>query len=111
MTTPDSDGAQPAGLQIERTSLAWWRTTLAFVTGAMVLVRLVVRDSPVLAIVCAALLLPLAVSIGWLSWRRYRTGSEYLLREVPLPGGVLPAAVTALAVVAGTTGILYVLAN
>ncbi len=110
MSAPEP-APQPSGLQVERTSLAWWRTALAFVVGVLLLVRLVVRDSPVLAITCAGLLVPVAVSIGWLAWRRYRSGSRSMHQELPLPGGMLPAAVTALAVVAGTTGIVYVLAN
>lgn len=108
MAAPDSDSA-PAGVPAERTSLAWWRTALAFVTGTLVLVRLLAVDSPAAAVACTALLLPLAVGAGLLSWRRYGRGAP--AGTVPGTDARLPAAITALAVVAGTTGIVYVLST
>lgn len=99
------------GLQIERTTLAWVRTALSFVAGGLVVVRFLAHRSTTLAIAFAALTLPLAVVITWLSWHRYRHGQHRLHSEAPLPGGALPAAVAALAVVVGGIGLAYVLTS
>lgn len=108
MATPDRDST-PAGVPAERTSLAWLRTALAFVTGTLVLVRLVAADSPALAVACTALLLPLAVGVGLLSWRRH--GRSAAAGTMPGSDALLPATITALAVLAGATGIGYVLST
>ncbi len=50
------------GLQPERTSLAWQRTGMAAATASTVMVRIaVVRDSPLVAALCAGLVV---VSLG-----------------------------------------------
>lgn len=97
------------GLQLERTTLAWLRTTLAFTAVLLVLLRLVLHVSTAAAVACAALTLPLAASVTGLAWRRHIRGWRSLRSSAPLPGGGLPAAVTALAVGVGCTGLLYVL--
>ncbi|MBA8825111.1 putative membrane protein [Saccharopolyspora lacisalsi] len=97
------------GLQNERTTLAWSRTALSFVVGGLVVVRFIAHSSTTLAIVFAAVTLPLAVVITWLAWRRYRRGQHRLHGRSPLPDGALPGAVAALAVLVGIIGIVYVL--
>ncbi|RKT85535.1 Uncharacterized membrane protein YidH, DUF202 family [Saccharopolyspora antimicrobica] len=103
------EGPWDPGLQIERTTLAWLRTTLAFVIGLLVLLRLMGHVNLLAALICAALALPLGLTIGWLLWRRHLDGERRLRERAPLPGGALPAAVTALAVVAGCSGLAFVL--
>ncbi|MCX2732209.1 DUF202 domain-containing protein [Saccharopolyspora sp. NFXS83] len=96
-------------MQIERTTLAWLRTGLTFVVGLMVLLRLLVHRSAVAAAVCAAVAIPLAVAITMLSWSRHRQAERRLRAEAPLPDGALHASLTALAVLAGLIGTVYVL--
>ncbi|MFR9729553.1 DUF202 domain-containing protein [Saccharopolyspora sp. MS10] len=105
----EHEGPWDPGLQIERTTLAWLRTGLTFVVGLMVLLRLLVHRSAVAAAVCAAVAIPLAVTITVLTWRRHRQAERCLRAEAPLPDGVLQAALTGLAVVAGGIAALYVL--
>ncbi|MDA3626510.1 DUF202 domain-containing protein [Saccharopolyspora oryzae] len=103
------DGPWDPGLQIERTTLAWLRTTLAFIVGMLVLLRLVGHENLVAALIFAVLALPLGLAITWLVWRRHLTSERRLHARAPLPGGALPAAMTALAVLAGCTGLAYIL--
>ncbi|MER6990670.1 DUF202 domain-containing protein [Saccharopolyspora hirsuta] len=103
------DGPWDPGLQIERTTLAWLRTTLAFVVGLLVLLRLIGHESALAALICALLTLPLGLAISWLVWRRHLHSERRLRERAPLPGAALPAAVTALAVLAGGAGLAYVL--
>lgn len=103
------EGPWDPGLQVERTTLAWLRTTLAFVVGLAVLVRLILHHSLVAGIACAALTLPLAVAIAWLTWRRHHRTEHSLRAEHPLPDAMLPAAVTLLAILGGCTGVVYVM--
>lgn len=105
----ERQGPWDPGLQIERTTLAWLRTGLTFVVGLMVLLRLLVHRSAVAAAVCAAVAIPLAVAITVLSWSRHRQAERRLRAEAPLPDGALHASLTALAVLAGLIGTVYVL--
>ncbi|GAA2790175.1 DUF202 domain-containing protein [Saccharopolyspora taberi] len=102
-------GPWDPGLQVERTTLAWLRTTLAFVVGLIVLIRLILHHSVLAGIACAVLTLPLAVVIAWFTWRRHQRTERCLRAEHPLPAAVLPAAVALLAILGGCTGIVYVL--
>jgi uncharacterized membrane protein YidH (DUF202 family) len=62
------------GLQPERTSLAWQRTGMAAATAATVMVRIaVVRDSPLVAALCAGLVV---VSLGALLEGSVRSGAR-----------------------------------
>jgi inner membrane protein YidH len=80
----------------ERTFLAWLRTALALVAGAVALATLVPELGPVLvrnAVTFALLALGLTLTVGaYLRWDR----AERALRENrPLPIGVLPGLVAA----------------
>ncbi|MCI2416713.1 DUF202 domain-containing protein [Saccharopolyspora sp. K220] len=103
------NGLWDPGLQIERTTLAWLRTTLAFVVGLLVLLRLIGHESTVAAAICAVLTLPLGITVSWLVWRRHLHSERRLHTRKPLPGGALPAAVTTLSVLVGCSGLIYVL--
>lgn len=109
--TNQDNGPWDSGLQIERTTLAWTRTALSFVVGAMVLIRLVARNHVALAFAATALTAPLVALITWLAWRRYRRDERSLHSEAPLSDGALPGAVAALTVVVGGLGLAYVLAS
>jgi uncharacterized membrane protein YidH (DUF202 family) len=97
------------GLQLERTTLAWLRTTLAFIVGGIVVLRVIAHRNIVLASVGMALILPLAGFITWLSWRRHQRSEHRLRADAPLPDGVLPAAVATLGVLVGCVGVAFVL--
>jgi len=97
------------GLQIERTTLAWLRTVLAFTASLLVLLRLIAHHSVTAAVICTLVTLPASGIVGWMVWRRHRFSERSLHASAPLPGGALPAATAALAVLAGATGMVYVL--
>ena len=97
------------GLQIERTTLAWLRTMLAFTVSLLVLLKLIAHQSATAAIVCAVTTLPVSGLVAWLVWRRHQHSERRLRARAPLPGGGLPAATAVLAMLAGATGLVYVL--
>ncbi|GAB3684831.1 DUF202 domain-containing protein [Saccharopolyspora tripterygii] len=97
------------GLQIERTTLAWSRTALAFTVSLLVLLKLITHQSATAAIVCAVATLPVSGLVAWLVWRRHQHSERRLRARAPLPGGGLPAATAVLAMLAGATGLVYVL--
>jgi len=90
-----------AGLQVERTALAWRRTTLSMLGASVLAVRLgLLRDNP------AATVLALSSLVVWgvLAWRsrgRYREVSDNLVAGRPhrplLSGGWAATGVTLLA--------------
>lgn len=59
------------GLQPERTSLAWQRTTLACLACSLIIARLIFSPSPAIAILIAAMTVIVAAAVGWLSAIRY----------------------------------------
>ncbi|MFP4310507.1 MAG: DUF202 domain-containing protein [Nitriliruptoraceae bacterium] len=90
------------GLQPERTSLAWRRTGLAAATATAAMLRLaVVRETPVIAALCAGLLV---ISLGALlegssrsAARRRWFEDDSVLVGLSLTARATVAAVTALA--------------
>ena len=102
-----------AGVQNERTALAWQRTALALFGAIVVAARLGLRQWPVATVMALAPALALSVVIFRLSSRRYRR-AQAALHDVGrrAPGGRLPffaaTAITVLglaALVAVTVGI------
>jgi putative membrane protein len=97
------------GLQPERTELAWRRTTLALVVGALIALRLL-----------PAVLGPWAISVGltglvlaallWVLARRraHQTAQSLVHNHGPLPGGVLLLLLATLTTAGAALGLLYV---
>jgi len=79
-----------AGVQNERTSLAWQRTALALFGGILLAARLGFRQWPVATAVALTPTLGLAVAMLYLSSRRYRQAHAALNGTGPTPGGRLP---------------------
>jgi uncharacterized membrane protein YidH (DUF202 family) len=98
-----------AGLQVERTAMAWIRTSLSLILVALIAFRFTVPHSLPLALGLAGVVTPLALLAIWLAWRRFRTSAVRIRDGAPLPDGVLPVIVTAVTVLTGVLGLVYVL--
>jgi hypothetical protein len=79
------------GLANERTRLAWQRTGLAGLTASLVVARLLVPVSAVLAVVVAAVAVAGSVALGRFAAQRYWVENAALLDEGPLAGDSLLA--------------------
>ncbi len=99
------------GLQVERTALAWIRTSASLVVVALIAFRFAAHYSLELALVLLAVITGLGVAAGWFAWRRYRTSDDRLNKGTPLPGGGLALIATVMTVVTGLLGLVYVLAR
>jgi putative membrane protein len=96
-----------AGLQAERTALAWRRTALALGVGAVGAGRLAAPVIGVVAVALAGLGLVQAVAVAAAAQRRYRATHRSLIERSDLSGvrtAGLPIA--ALALTAATVGVL-----
>ena len=79
-----------AGVQNERTALAWQRTALALFGAILLAARLGFRQWPVATAFVLAPALALAVAMLRLSGRRYRRAHAALNGAGRTPGGRLP---------------------
>lgn len=106
-TGSDDRRARPfdVGLQPERTALAWRRTALALVVGAVVGTRVLPALLGPWALIPAGLGIVLAVALLVLSHHRYRRQHELLTAagsaRTVLSDGTLPALVASTVVLAG----------
>jgi uncharacterized membrane protein YidH (DUF202 family) len=98
----------PAGVQNERTSLAWIRTGLGLAGCALLAGRLaMLRDTPwavLAAIACAVLA---AGVLGW-SHDRYRRAARAMLEQRPVDQVVPALLVTAAACVVGALALVLI---
>lgn len=81
-----SDRPFDAGLQLERTALAWRRTCLALAAASIGAMRILPASLGPWSIVLGAVGLVLAAMVMWLSQRRYSTTHHRLTAEPPHPG-------------------------
>ncbi|MGY1839432.1 MULTISPECIES: DUF202 domain-containing protein [unclassified Modestobacter] len=102
-----------AGLQAERTALAWRRTALAMAVGAVGAGRLAVPVLGVLALLAAAVGLVQAALVAGASRRRYRIVHESLTTRGDLTGvrqpGVPIAALACSGLLVGLLALAFVL--
>lgn len=101
-----------AGLQPERTALAWRRTALALVVAALVAVRILPELLGAWGVLLAGLGLVASVAVLVAAHRRHGivhrtlTGSDS--DRGPLPSGWLPLAVAALVIASGVAAAVIV---
>jgi putative membrane protein len=100
-----------AGVQNERTALAWQRTGLALFGGTVVAARLGLRHWPVATVVALAPTLLLSVAMLQMASRRYRLARAALHERRPGPGGRLPFAAAAAVTLLGLAALAAVLAG
>jgi len=110
--TPVDRDPWDAGVQNERTALAWQRTGLALFGATIVAGRLGMRDWPVATVLALAPALLLSVVMMRLAGRRYRharaAASDDQRRG---PGGRLPFTAAAAVTLLGLASLVAVLAR
>ena len=96
----------------ERTFLAWLRTALALIAGAVALTQLIPPFSvPGLRSGLAALLAVAGTFLAAFSYRRWARVQRAMRNRQPLPADRLPVAVAGIAAVVGAVAFVVVLAQ
>lgn len=98
-----------AGLQPERTALAWRRTVLSQTLAAVALARLVAHTSVPLSLALLATGLPLGLLLGFLTCRRAGRVDSRLRAASPPRAGRLHLGLTALSCLLGCAALAYIL--
>lgn len=96
------------GLQPERTSMAWGRTSLAFMVAAAVLLRMTPHYGPAVACVAGGLLV-VALGILTTQKRRYRRAATGVSGAVLSPSTGAVLGLSACTVLLGVAGMVFVL--
>lgn len=109
-----NEGKEPDyrfSLANERTFLAWIRTALAVLAGAVVLEQFATNMQPRWAVVALALVLATsAASLCVIAYARWRANEIAMRHSRPLPSNLgLPVLATTAVVVAGGLGLLLLL--
>lgn len=108
MNDDSADSPFDAGLQLERTLLAWRRTCLAIGVAAMPIVRFGIADTGVVSVAAGLTGVTLASIAYAAASRRYRRVHTQLTTNGIQPTASLPVAVTALSVtVFGLCGLAW----
>ena len=103
--------AQPwdPGLQNERTGLAWQRTLLSGLTCSLLVARLLVSVSLMLALALGLVALLCTAGLGVLAVQRFRRHGEALHARQPIGAGGAQAYLTLLTIVTAVGALLFVL--
>ncbi len=109
MVSPPPDHVWDAGLQPERTRLAWQRTSLSLLGAALVVARLVAVRDVLLGGLVAFVALAVSAAVAIHTTRRYRRSNRALFAGNYLPGGRVNAAMTGLLVLSGIGAAIYAL--
>ncbi|MDO5683047.1 MAG: DUF202 domain-containing protein [Propionibacteriaceae bacterium] len=104
-----SDEVWDAGLQLERTRLAWQRTSLAMMSAGLIIARIVGHHEIGLGVVIAAAVVIIAGATGVASTRRYRRTNRHLHDDAPLTGGVVHLLMTLAFLVVAAGGVTFTL--
>ena len=109
MVAEEDPAPWDAGLQNERTGLAWQRTMLSGLASGLLVARLLADVSVTLAIVTGVLALGTSAAFGWVALRRFRLNARALHEGRHLDDGRPPALATALLVLTALAATGYVL--
>jgi uncharacterized membrane protein YidH (DUF202 family) len=93
------------GLQNERTGLAWQRTMLAGLVCSLLVARLLVEISVLLALVTGMTALLATAGLGWIALRRFHRHADALHTQRPIGDG-RPQALISLVVALTAVGAL-----
>jgi uncharacterized membrane protein YidH (DUF202 family) len=110
VNVPDLD-PWDAGVQNERTALAWQRTGLALFGATIVAGRLGMRHWPAVTVLALSPALLLSLVLMRLSGLRYRRAQAALHDQRQGPGGRLPFAAAAAVTMLGLAALAAVLAG
>jgi putative membrane protein len=111
-TADPADQPFDAGLQPERTALAWRRTSLSITVGALISLRVLPHYWGPLGFFLAGVGVALSLTMIVLAHRRYQahhrllTSREYL--DSGMPDGALPALLVAICIGAGMLAVTLV---
>ena len=98
-----------AGLQNERTGLAWQRTMLSGLACGLLLARLLATISLSLAIATGVCALGAAAGLGWVALRRFRLNAHALATGQHLDDGRSAALTSGLLALTALAALAYVL--
>ncbi|GAA3563295.1 hypothetical protein GCM10022197_18550 [Microlunatus spumicola] len=98
-----------AGLQNERTGLAWQRTMLSGLASGLILARLLAEVSLTLAILTGVVSLGAAAAFGWVALRRFRLNARALATGRHLDDARPAALASGLLVLTALAAVGYVL--
>jgi putative membrane protein len=106
-----------AGLQPERTELAWRRTVLAVTTGTVMAARYLGASHPVLGLALPLLAVLVGCALLYAGSHRIRRLDALLRSTAPrhaspaMPGGGMLAGIAAMSVVIGLTSVAFVVVS